>query len=385
MKTFLVLALAASFFSACGKKTIEKQTVTVVTEREQSAPPLETKIVLGNPESLVAGANFNRQLPFTKDNLAQYEHFQLRSVVTYRQKIIEAPEMTLEEAQVVNAPAENEYDMTLDKDYLFAGNGRTYYYSKCPGWILKFLLTPGREHLTLIKISHEGEPTPVELLHYSERKDAQGAVIAFTILVKGENDIDGKFLKTLLFIRKQDQRTGPDNVDSAWPFIFGAGVRYHWPQKMVIHPCAADLQGTVQSEEVNLVRDAVEIWNEGLKKSGRTLEMGAVKTGMVFSDLNQNCIFFHPFFRRDENSSAVTMVWSDFYTRQNLAAYIHVYYENTKEDRTKHTILHELGHFIGLDHQFDGRPSIMSYGDEREYRLTEYDEQALEKLYPLIR
>ena len=47
----------------------------------------------------------------------------------------------------------------------------------------------------------------------------------------------------------------------------------------------------------------------------------------------------------------------------------------------KKLILHEMGHALGLDHQFDGTPSIMSYDFESPAELTDYDKAAIQDLY----
>ena len=47
------------------------------------------------------------------------------------------------------------------------------------------------------------------------------------------------------------------------------------------------------------------------------------------------------------------------------------------------TVAHEIGHFLGLDHQFDKNiTSIMSYA--RVTYVTSYDTEAIARLYPLL-
>ena len=46
------------------------------------------------------------------------------------------------------------------------------------------------------------------------------------------------------------------------------------------------------------------------------------------------------------------------------------------------TARHELGHLLGLAHQFDGTRSIMSY-EKEDVEIYDYDIEAIQELYPL--
>ena len=50
-------------------------------------------------------------------------------------------------------------------------------------------------------------------------------------------------------------------------------------------------------------------------------------------------------------------------------------------ERIHRTITHEFGHLLGLHHEFDGNPSIMSYNHD-ETEITQFDIEAVTQLYP---
>lgn len=47
------------------------------------------------------------------------------------------------------------------------------------------------------------------------------------------------------------------------------------------------------------------------------------------------------------------------------------------------TMTHEIGHLLGLSHNFAVSPSIMSYSDDRRFSI--YDKAAIRALYPMIK
>ena len=115
-----------------------------------------------------------------------------------------------------------------------------------------------------------------------------------------------------------------------------------------------------------------------------------------FSDLNTNCIYQTKAYRtlrldRQQNfGTAYVMnsnniiidsdifVWNSEFEKLELFNFS----SNSIQQHLQITATHELGHILGLDHQFENEHnSIMDYGQDEYQGLSDYDKEAVNHLY----
>jgi hypothetical protein len=111
-----------------------------------------------------------------------------------------------------------------------------------------------------------------------------------------------------------------------------------------------------------------------------------------FSDLNHHCIYSvnNYLTYKDEHyiNSASTINVADTNKGQLLDSDIFVWGKELGKFKVpfgddssfRRSIMHEIGHFLGLHHQFDGTLSIMSYDVKHDF-ISSYDIEAINALY----
>jgi len=390
MKFFLIfLSILCLLFSSCGKQQVEMNKPTnSISEVKEGAR--SRVIYLGDPDVLIRGAKLSPELPFTIDNASEFSGFQLYSTVAFVSKKTEPIiEKTDEDYENENAPAKEEIDYSFNPEYEFVDyynlHRNFYYQEKGEQGYLEFQLLfrkyPGDPKLKLIKVDQHGIATYVKVLNYSEVLDKENKRLAFSILVRGETSEDGVFIKKIVFVKKTDKTFSPDNGNKRYNYLMGAGIRYRWQDNITIHGCTFDSQEKIYDEELNHLKDVIAMWNTELVKVNKKIEMGETIYGIPYSDIRKNCIYFVKGLNAAYLSSGQTENVTISKNKNIFSSSIMIFYDSASDFRIQKTLIHEMGHFLGLDHQFNGTPSIMSYSDEREAKLTDYDKAAILELY----
>lgn len=204
-----------------------------------------------------------------------------------------------------------------------------------------------------------------------------------------------KIVSYLVFYRKP---LAPFKIEKNEKFKFGIGpgVFARWKK-----PIPLELCGPQSDVIAGFARRGVDAWNKALPESNQIV-LSKATTYRPFSDLNQHCVYVIDDLLSE--SSAGYIVPAITYTRYNhneleiidsdillFAREFEKYGQGqsigaiTLNQRLQYTMTHEIGHLLGLDHQFDKKtPSIMSYAFKNTY-LRDYDREAIQLLYGITK
>jgi hypothetical protein len=237
--------------------------------------------------------------------------------------------------------------------------------------------------------------TDVRVLH-SSYKDG-----AFSILVHSSIPGD-RFVYDLLFTKGGPLPSDKFTLDNFY-YLLGKGLKLAWPQNetRTITLCGFPGNGSAQAFD-----RGVRMWQPPLRDR---LDLRLRQQGSCppFSDLSTQTVTYVSGWIEVAGEQAVAaftnagfdfeqgqIVDSDiFFLREEFQEILDLRgipvkvtddaFDNRPEIVSMYTqtMAHELGHLLGLHHQFDGTPSIMSYDDIGT--LQRYDVEAIQALYPM--
>jgi hypothetical protein len=237
-----------------------------------------------------------------------------------------------------------------------------------------------------------------QIHHYSVHKSGK----AFSILISFQEG-NLKYLINYIFVAQKPGGFLTKSISENYNYYFGPGVAVGWEQKEIlkITICESQLQGLS-----NLSESALKQWQKALNKR-LDLQADIIEKSKCppFSDLNSHTILhvkgYIEYFGKALQQGS-TFIVPNFFDSEILDGDIFILesdwdealgdgkkLSDTKSLENFHikvlyqtTIAHELGHLLGLHHQFSPEiPSIMGYDDVNE--LTNYDYKAIQELYPL--
>lgn len=175
-----------------------------------------------------------------------------------------------------------------------------------------------------------------------------------------------------------------------YKFSSGPGVYARWKKHIDLNVCGRET-GYIH----DLAKPAVADWNRYLPANTQ-IKLSVARRYRPFSDLNQNCITLIDDFltdpRKNVGNFGMTVTVGDLSELELFSSNMLFFrgeFEKTGasyrdprlRDEFSYTVAHEIGHVLGLDHQFDDKiPSIMSYEYEAR-KATPYDIAAIRELY----
>ncbi|MDO9182596.1 MAG: hypothetical protein Q7U04_09315, partial [Bacteriovorax sp.] len=365
----MTLLLAASCGNKTESDTLSSSEIKAITKKT----PIKTTFVKGSPLGIIKGSTSNPDSFITPTNLEDFSNYSLVGVDQFTEKeevVVEEEDVDIEAGN--EAPEEDQSKKGGQILYSFKQVGSDYIYSSNSdkGLNLSFILKNGK--LDLISLN---DVYDFKAIHYSQHKSGN----AFSIMGTVEDSHEGKVLLSFTFVKKTFQKE-IRKTDSKYKYIYGAGIMIPWNQKEVLN---VDICGAPSEVVKNIYKDGIAMWNSTLLNR-LTIAIRALFTYPPFSDLNTHCIYTVDNYQTEysENIFNRGTTFSKGNTSEGniIDADIMIWVkENAKMgksldeiDGLTKVVAHEVGHLLGLAHQFDSDTySIMGY-DGVDW-ITDYD------------
>lgn len=382
--------------------------ITACAPRPQG-PPNEARedsiyFFHGRPEALLANAEAHNKSFITVKNYTAFNGFYLSSgfIDTSHSfysrargprniKAGQEPNKTL---RVRTIGEDDTYSMTFNSSTGLAG-----YQSKIAGAFTFGFTADKNGNLNLTKFNDGKRNFEIDpdTVYYSMHKNQEYFSLSFPIYYS-----DGTSQYLTMHMAKTKELKWIQE-DTRYYYMVAAGVRVGWDQSK---PVELSLCGIKSKELKTLILESIDEWKKHLQ--GRLeIQTKIYEAYPPYLDLNSHCIYLIEDFQTKpepefKNTGATrsaiydTILDSDiFLLKREIDKYTlldRFFKYPDSRNLLKSIIIHEIGHFLGLAHQFDEEdldkkdlkqtiPSIMGY-DERITSIQSYDIQAIQYLYP---
>ncbi|MCB0350618.1 MAG: hypothetical protein KDD38_05505 [Bdellovibrionales bacterium] len=377
--SFLLVPFSLLFFAACSAPKPNKTSPII-------------RVAMGDPQKLIEGATLTPEIP--ADFFDDISELQLVNIVSFDEKgeyqlikrnleqensASKGPGDAVDEAMAENLlkfSVEREADdsLIMNSDALGAG--------------LVFSKNSAAQ-FTLTSTISENRQDPAKLLHFSATADKR----FISLLIYENHDPKIGASVTAIYFSNKIKKTPAATTDSQYYFLNGPGVKYRWAQNKTLD---LDICGSAPDPFTNDVLLAQNTWNNALKTKLKINVNKTPKETRPFSDLNQRCLSVIDGYLSEPDPRAASFgmtlnvsddekhefIDGDIFIMASEFKKANVDMMNPAYDQTrKITVLHEMGHLLGLDHQFDGPVSIMGYDFSLTPMLYDYDQAAISALY----
>lgn len=345
-------------------------------------------IIMGDPKKIIEGASLNAIIPnefFVTGKpvyLYSLTSFVQKQDVTTEKRDLEAEEAAPSDEEASSLPSA--YTMSVENN-------------------LKKLILSLSDNLNsnldqenvIISIDKLNFATKIQdndstingrLLHTSLSNDGN----ILSLLIYQEDYSEGQSVLALYFSKVFDPQY-PPQISKDYFYITGPGQQVLWPKTRAIQ---LDICGPKSLIHSKLIDEQAAKWSIALTNQ---IKFQTIKSENYkpFSDLNQHCLYIVDDFMTEPSSQYLNYGLTLSIIEHNKAQIIDSdimlftkefhktgfsYDSSNLSEKFLITVLHEMGHFLGLDHQFTGVKSIMSY-DLDTTILTNYDKSAVRELY----
>jgi hypothetical protein len=354
------------------------------SDNKKSKAPSETFVtVLGDPIKVIGNAQTNSN--FSASDFKDGETLAIMSSINFeekeaytlkdKQKILEQNK-TAGKKQNASRPTIDQYLFhlkVLSRDHIeFRNSNNGFELKKVNGEAI-FTTNSGID---------------AQLLHLSISKNKK--TISFLVYLT-DPSTGLRSLRALYFSRGTKSRL--NRTDKPYEYFAGTGVKIAWPKTK---PVQLSLCNSDSETQQLVTANSINQWQSALGDSLKVDYEGPTEKYPPFSDLNFRCIYIVdtyisepnpelantgktaliPNIEKSEISDADVMIFKTELKKKNPSE--NQYYYTI--DLTW-TMLHELGHFLGLGHQFNGTKSIMSYDKNRVTTIESHDIEAIQALY----
>ena len=371
---------------------------------EAAIAPQQVLFVKGNPENLIKGARLQPKSPFTKKNIMGLNGYSLMNLTQFVEKEKIQPIQTVDQKQLEKENESKDQTQNSNKnsaDLLslkVKKSSDNYWILSLLGGALQFKMEDDTEGgLQITSLGAKDQFFPVQVLHWSTTPDQRFMSVLF--LMNSEDS--GKSLGVVYFEKTTIAQT-LGTTDKKYIYLAGPGNKIPWKI-----PAKENLNISLCGDAIDLqaMQKSVDLWSATL---GRRVNLKLDKKTIYgpFSDLNEHCVQMIDSYIYDPNPGVAvygaTIGIKSLSKGEMVDSDIFMFAEEFKKLETvllqggyppeqararayqnfPLALRHEIGHFLGLNHKFDGTPSIMSY-DFKFDRPQAYDIEALAQLYPL--